>query len=627
MQLNLSSAKLSGNPQGRNWSHIYNFEDLYVLVSASEKDVSEDTEVAKIGKGNEIVSSLYKSFDANKDQGIFASLKKSFSENFNKYSSNYGDLQIATIFFKDNSVYLFSTDKIEGYILRNGSLIKLTQFKEGDNTVSVSGLIKEKDKFLLATSQFFSEFSEGVVKGSLESGNCEDFIESFAPSVYAKQDSSHIAALTICVAKKAEQLNLEHLESQPEVSAPSRSEVNLQHPSFFKQKIVANIDKILAVLPEKRVTVRSDTVDIDTHRKRKNAPLIGLILLLILSVSIVFGFKQHKQNKYEQNLDSSLSEISHKVTEAKSLANLDTGRAKILLLNARSEINNLKEQGFKGESLDNLSNEIESNLGNIAGIYEQDSKLYLDLSLTSSGFQGTKLDMYVDELVVLDKNGRKLVGIALDIKRTEIISGPDYIPDAASVSQGSGDSYILSRDGIREIGEEVALVVKSQDDWDPQNALIHWFAGNLYVLDKTSNQIFRYPGVVGGFTEKQEWLGSGINLDLASAKSWTIDGEIWILLDDNIKKLSRGVPQSFRISGDESAFSFSDIYTQEEFKYLYLLDSTNSRVLVVTKDGNYKAEYANSELSKATEIVVSEDAKKLIFLSEGKLYELELKHL
>ena len=70
-----------------------------------------------------------------------------------------------------------------------------------------------------------------------------------------------------------------------------------------------------------------------------------------------------------------------------------------------------------------------------------------------------------------------------------------------------------------------------------------------------------------------------------------------------------------------------DIYTNETAQFLYILDPQNSRVVVVDKKGQFKAEYLTGELASARKIVASEADKELIFLTGSKLLSINLEHL
>jgi hypothetical protein len=67
------------------------------------------------------------------------------------------------------------------------------------------------------------------------------------------------------------------------------------------------------------------------------------------------------------------------------------------------------------------------------------------------------------------------------------------------------------------------------------------------------------------------------------------------------------------------------IYTNEELEYLYILDPDNKRVVVVGKDGEYKAQYIADGIGEARNLVVSEEEKKIILLTGERLLSIEMR--
>jgi hypothetical protein len=78
---------------------------------------------------------------------------------------------------------------------------------------------------------------------------------------------------------------------------------------------------------------------------------------------------------------------------------------------------------------------------------------------------------------------------------------------------------------------------------------------------------------------------------------------------------------------DKKLVEFKQIYVSEDDKDLYILDRANSRIIVFSKEGEYVGEYLAGQLSNASQFVVSEENKKIIFLENGKLFEIELRHI
>ena len=153
------------------------------------------------------------------------------------------------------------------------------------------------------------------------------------------------------------------------------------------------------------------------------------------------------------------------------------------------------------------------------------------------------------------------------------------------------------------------------------------FAGNLYLLDKEKNNIWKYPLIEEGFGAKRSWLGLGVEPDLKKAVDMAIDGDIWVLKESGeILKFSRGVPQAFAISGLEKGFDQSTaFYTDKDCEKIYILDKGNKRIVVLHKSGEYDSQYIWEGIKDVDDIVVSEKEKKILLLNGSKIYEIKLR--
>ncbi|PJA49210.1 hypothetical protein CO169_02625, partial [Candidatus Shapirobacteria bacterium CG_4_9_14_3_um_filter_39_13] len=152
---------------------------------------------------------------------------------------------------------------------------------------------------------------------------------------------------------------------------------------------------------------------------------------------------------------------------------------------------------------------------------------------------------------------------------------------------------------------------------------IEGFTGSLYLLD-SQGEIWKYPAIEGGFGEKQKWLQQ--KADFSSAVSLAIDGSLWVLTQDGqILKFLQGQKDSFALSGlNKPFFEPRALFTDFDSQNLYVLDKGNARIVVLSKNGEYQAEYHWSELNQAQDLVVIEAEKKIFCLLGNKIYLMEM---
>ena len=108
-----------------------------------------------------------------------------------------------------------------------------------------------------------------------------------------------------------------------------------------------------------------------------------------------------------------------------------------------------------------------------------------------------------------------------------------------------------------------------------------------------------------------------------------MNGAIYVLYPQSrILKYSLGSPQSFSISGVTPEVGNIDaIYADPDNQYVYLLDKAGKRIVVIDRNGKYKAQYINDQISGVSRLMVSEEQKKIILLTGEKLLSMEIKHL
>ena len=389
--------------------------------------------------------------------------------------------------------------------------------------------------------------------------------------------------------------------------------------SFFES--LFKKPKVLVVAPQE--------FERDSQSKKVTLS-IGIILLLILGISIYFGIRQKNINETRLKYEGKLSEASQNLDEAIGLVSVSPDKARELFVAAQEKLVEIEGLNVKDSAISELRRKVDEEKSKAFGEYSPETNLFLDLGLLSSGFKGSEISSSQGDLFILDKEGKKVVRVEIETKKSSVVAGSDKIPEVAGLAAYSDRVFILDNEGVKEVGDTLSTAIEKS--WDGE-ALIFGFAGNLYVLDKQGNQIYRYAGSGEIFGGKQNWLSDGTKPDFANAKSWVIDGAIYVLNSSGkVQKFSQGSPQSFRLAGVyPEIVNIEAMYANDETEFLYILDKLGKRVVVVDKKGTYKAQYMASEIGSATGLVVSEEDNlpagrqgKIILLTGEKLLSIDL---
>lgn len=633
-KFNIISAKITGNPDPTGWSQVHEYlpEDLeklqnrghlFAVIGTSRNEQGVDS----VATGREILSRLHEEYYGKEEGTPFNVLKSALEKVIAEFKENWGEVEISAMVSLGEVVYSAAGGGGQVLIYRNGMTATIIDSRGGE-VACASGYPKENDIIVLSTKELMESISLGIIKSALSALEPQTIAETLAPKVLTLTDSG---ALGLVVAK----FSKEPQREIPTFSAPKQEEgvanqiimpTKVEVPGFIKNtfnKIKYDVTrKLVGTLPEKRIFIKGGGEEESFSPARKRTALVGILLLAILLVSIGFGIRQKSlkdsRSKYIDRLTTAQSQIEEAIT----LSSVDESRARELFGNSKSIADALVSEGVKDKDLDELIAKINDNQGIILGEYKLSAETYLDLSILSDGFSGDDIAGSSEKFYVLDKKGKKIVSVVFGTKKTQVVAGPDKVGDAISFLAYEDNTYIINDEGINETGEDTLI----EKDWDGE-VIPYAYAANIYLLDKTANNIWRYSAAEGGFGSKNSWLAPGITADFSRIKAITIDGSIWTLSDTGkIFKFTRGSPQNMSNTGTVPEITSADsIYTNETLEGVYILDTSGKRVVVLGKDGKYKAQYISDDLSEALDLIISEKDKKIVFLTPGKLQFLEIK--
>lgn len=650
MNTRIDSAVLTGRPDETGWSqaHVFKPQDesklllkgeLYVVLSVGDAEQG----IANTILGRDLLGKIYRDYFEGKDSP-YLNLKNAISGVLSEFSENIKDIEIAAVVRIDNVAYLATVGGAGVVMVRDKNIISILN-AGGTNLALASGFLKDQDVIALGTSRFYSRFDLAKVLSNLTARTLEDAVEFFARDTHSDIGNGKLGLLLLKCSRTlgqenqtagfgqkkggespentvTENLNLEAEKEKFVSRAEQPPGYKKNWIDFLKHKIVPILEKI----PERKFYVGAKQDNLRDLSKRKTFASVGVIILFLLVLSIIFGIRQKKLNDYKSLYQTELAEATHQLDEAEEIYSLNPARSRELFSESKVTVTKLLSENIKDPQLSELEDRLNESQGKILGEYKLDTELYVDLTLLSNGFKGDSIILSDDKLFILDKNARKIVGITLGTKRSEVVAGPSVIDRVDDIGASSGRLFISNSDGIFELKERLVRVIDK--DWTGE-VLIYPYAGNMYLLEEETSSIWRYAGSNEGYGSRKNWLASETVVDLNNPEAFNIDGSIWILDKGGaILKFSLGNQQNFKSEGVyPEILKPKTLFTNDQSEYLYILDPENSRVVVIDKEGKYKAQYVSDELKNTTSIAVSEKERKLILLTSEKLYGIELKHL
>ena len=519
-------------------------------------------------------------------------------------------------------------------IFRNGMLADIlvsdtsTSPSDKPKAIAASGHPQDGDILILGTSEFFNITGQNELKEVLLKGSLSSSFESIASLIHSKKDSSRAGAVAVRFEKKrTETIDIEKKQIEEEKGVRKKEETTKSIPSTSLLGRLSLASKGLAQrLPSRRIYVRKSEESIQDAKARKTTLTVGIILVVLLIVSIGFGIAQKQQKDKRAVYESRLEQASHEFEESLGLVSINSSRARELFVSSRKLVDEMVTQGIEDPQLTELKKKVDESEGLILGEYVVVPELFVDLSLLSDGFNGGDMASSLERVFVLDPETKRVVGVFMDTKKSKVIAGPTRVGEAEKIAAYADRAFVTRGSGIYQVDEAADYSIEK--DWSSES-LIYAYAGNIYVLDKNDSKVYRYPGVDGGFANRQDWLAPGIDIGLNNVISWTIDGSVWLFFDNGkITKLTSGAPSKFDASGVfPELTSASVIYTNEELENVYMLDRQSGRIVVTDKEGEYKAQYLSDQFNQVKDFAISEKEKRAVLLVGDKLLFINLDHL
>lgn len=629
--LTLAASKLTGTPGESGWAQVHEFTPddinklklrghLFAVVSTSHTESGIDT----ITAGRELLTRYHEEYYGNLEGKPFNVLRNATQKVANEFRESWGDVEIVAIAVVENVVYSAAVGGAGVMIFRNGALGKILESEKG-SVISASGFPESGDIILLATKTFFDKVPHGVIKAALSAKTPEDSIETLGPMVLGKESSGNLGAVVIKFEEKqaSEAIFVPEVVEVTENAVPAKTVVNFKNPIDFTRKIQGFIANFLKFIPQKNIYLKTENVTEVSPESKKLTFTVAAILLILLAISIGFGIRQKKINDQKNKYQGILTQATSEVDQAISLASVSSERSRELFADSEQKLNQITAMNVRDPKIDALKKKLDDSRAAVLGEYRGSPQMFLDLTLLSSGFKGDALSLSGGIIYVLDKLGQRVVSVDVSTKKSKVVAGPGAISSAQALAAYEDKVFVLEGDGIYEVDSGNNKVIDKVWSGD---ALISAFAGNMYVLDKSGNVIYRYAGSGNTFGDKQNWLSAGTNVSLGNVTQMAIDGSIYALYPNSkVLKFAQGSPQNFNVTGVVPEIGSIDaVYANPDNQNIYLLDKAGQRVVVTDKKGVYKAQYVDSQISSAINLVVSEADKKIILITGDKLYSLDI---
>ncbi len=577
----LSHAAIVGNPEAGIYSQTFTSGNFFIVLSLEGEKVDLELGRNTLAKIEEIISQT---------PGIAPSelveiQKEEFGDGFN--------LNILVGRIENQTLYLAGTGEVGAKIIRKGKIINLS-------APNLSGTLLHHDLLVLATQPFFTTIAATDL---MANGNpVTEIRDQFLPKIESVSESSKIAALLIKMELQ------EEVESMPVVSpqspiAPPRS-LFLARRTFH--------------LPEKLAN-------------RRILYLLLLVAVFLISL-VVFQLRSKVLEKQNTIVSALETKVQDGESNADKLTGLNDSLARGVLVQTRADLVVAADQAFGKKwppKLQKILADLDKKITAVSHVYQLSSlDVFYDFSLLKAGAKINSLWSHEDEVVGLDPGNGAVYSLNLETKGAAIITGSDDLKAGKFVDFAKSQVFVWTPTGIILIDRSSSpavtkQLVKSSEKWGTIRDL-KTFAGNIYLLDASNNQIWKYQKTDLGFTDVTNYLHTGLPLDFANVNQMAIEGSIFVLTTTgNIAQFAQGSPLNFQITGlDGGLIGPTGFFTTDETDNIYVLDTGGKRVVVLSKKGVYQAAYLLPDTF--SNLAVSEKLKKAFLFSGPKVSSFNL---
>lgn len=546
--------------------------------------------------GNTFTSKSEISFSTVSDYStIVNSIEKSLSEleNSSVLLTSTDDLRFS----------FYSTGNFAVYLDRQGKIIDLASVSR--TRTLVSGEINAGDRVMIinhSANDDNNHISQKGVKQLIEVSN------DFLSSQIDRQVKQGNFVYPISVVRFADQ------EDLSESSMPNRNAIV---PFLPIGQIIMNLAHISNSLRYKR-----------SIADKKKLIALGVVLLAI-------GFLSTRMLSHPSQKDPSSTTISfvqQKLNDAVKTDGQNSEAAQLDLFQAKQSISELQKTNPKDPQVKRLSQTLLQINQQVFHIHQVNSlPTVLDLSLIKKGFSASRLVLQGENVLLLSDADKTLTMFSLTDHSNQLLAGMEKLGNASFSDMTSQKVYVYTPGkGVIQIDPQslkATVVITPDSEWS-EISDIRTFGSNVYLLDAIRNQIYKYVpnSSVLGFNPKVLYLQEDQTTQFATPKKMLIDGSIWILTEGgSLVKLTGGVIDSYTLDSlDPSLSTISNFYLSSDSDNLYILDSTNSRLIVFTKKGQYLKQYQGSIFKDTKDFVVDEKSKTMYILEGNKIYKLDI---
>ena len=556
-----------------------------------------------IQQGHEFINQINSEYFSGQSDSISSNLNQTIEKIRQKISPDE-QLDLALVVVINNQTYLATFGNIEINFQRQNQISRLLQ--GNDQSVSViSGPVKDLDRILIFSSQFIQIFNWEKIKTILTESKIQNIEENFLSNIYSVENQELIAATLIEI----------HQEDSEPQTIPIQE---IQPP----QKTLPQ--DLLIIPPKKPEVYVHQHLNFKIGNHQKIRLVTALVLLVGLLVSFYFGHQKNQTQQAESKFSQYKTELEQKLNNITAVKSLDLESAYKTAKEAQEIIKNMSSLNIHSDQVSQYQSQVNSVLSQTGDSDSFNPDFVYDTSLITSKPQFSHIIFSKKNLYLLDSTNGRLDSLNPAEKSTQNISISDQIKSAQKIIADSNQIFILSQNQIRLVEKNNLTTKLNFADFSSVTPTdVQFWNGSVYVLDNSSQSIWKFTPNSSGYSEPQSWLKNNLKLEIGS-KYLAIDSQVWTLTSSGIINLyTSGLKDKFKQNQTFDFSSASSFSTDTDSDYLVLTDKSKL-IYVYRKNGEFVSKF---NLDKYTVLDVALDStNKIIYFlaSDQKIYKITL---
>ncbi|MDD5342028.1 MAG: hypothetical protein PHI73_01715 [Patescibacteria group bacterium] len=373
-------------------------------------------------------------------------------------------------------------------------------------------------------------------------------------------------------------------------------------------------------------------------RRRKVLLLVFVLIIFIFAQSVIIINRNKETKKQLATYQDSLNQATTKEQDAEAaMLYGDENNTRTLLKQATDLIASIpekeREHRYQAE-IAGLMTKIDSlalktkHINTIA-----EPTLLADLATAGTEVAaGGLAGIFGSDIVAYSTNKSELYQVNVDEKKPASIAFTEAKDQTVRFS-----APLSNNTALLYLSNDTLLQYKSTDDsftaltidFENQDRTLAGMASYLdriYTLDTKNNQIFRHQKSGNQYQKGASWLTQA-EADVKNGVDLAIDGSVFVLRSDGqLTKFVQGATDtSFSLNAIDPAISSpTKLWLDVDTTYLYILEPSQKRLLVFTKTGKLKNQYASNAFDNLLDMAINEKDKKAYLLNGTKIFGVDL---